>query len=425
MFWRPMPPHRHPAGVPAALIVALLGCSEGGGPPPPPSPASVTAVAGDDQVGVAGQALPDSLVVAVRDGAGGLVSGVIVTWEVTGGSGSVSPATSVTGSDGMSRTLRTLGASAGGQTTRATVSGLVPATFDAVALIQGAVQMGSKTIGPLTDTVLGTMTELEQPLNVLVLDHLGLPVPNVVVSWTASGGGAVSANTSLTNAGGEAMIEYTFGAEARGGYGAMAAVPGLIGSPVVWDLQALPGNPAALQKTGGDALVAQAGGQVVHTVTARDAYGNGAQGVTIQWAAATGGGAISPAQNITGNGGLAEAARTLGSGLGEQTATAGAPALPGSPVVTFTTISAATVVRVGNNVFTPTAVTVSAGDSVAWQWQGATSQHNITFATVPGAPAPEPNRVSGAVWRTFATTGTFNYQCTNHSGMTGSVTVAP
>jgi plastocyanin len=325
----------------------------------------------------------------------------------------------------MSRTLRTLGPDAGGQTTRATVNGLAPATFDAMAQIQGAVQMGSKTIGPLTDTVLGTMTELEQPLNVLVLDHLGVPVPNVVVAWTASGGGAVSASTSRTNAGGEAMIEYTFGAQARGGYGAMAAVPGLIGSPIVWDLQALPGNPVALQKTGGDSLVAQAGGPVVHTVTARDAYGNGTHGVTIQWAAATGGGTIFPAQNITGNGGLAEATRTLGSGLGEQTATAGAPVLPGSPVVTFTTISAATVVRVGNNAFTPTVVTVQAGDSVAWQWQGTTNQHNITFATVAGAPANEPNRVSGAVWRTFTTVGTFDYQCTNHGGMTGSVTVGP
>jgi plastocyanin len=350
---------------------------------------------------------------------------VTVTWDVAGGSGSVSPATFVTGAGGLARTQRTLGLDAGGQATHATVSGLPPLTFDAVALIQGAVQMGSRTIGPLTDTVLGTMTELEQPLNVLVLDHLGIPVPNVMVSWTASGGGAVSANSSLTNAGGEAMIEYTFGAEARGGYGATAAVPGLIGSPVVWDLQALPGNPVTIEKTGGDSLLAQAGDPVVHTVTARDGHSNGTQGVTIHWAVAAGGGSIFPTQNFAGNGGRAEATRTLGSGLGEQTATAGAPALPGSPVVTFTTFAAATVVRVGNNAFSPSAVTMQAGDSVAWQWLGTTEMHNITFAALAGAPANEPDRVSGVVWRTFTTAGTFSYQCTNHGGMTGSVTVGP
>lgn len=91
--------------------------------------------------------------------------------------------------------------------------------------------------------------------------------------------------------------------------------------------------------------------------------------------------------------------------------------------MTFTTVAATTVVRVGNNAFSPNAVTLQAGDSVAWQWLGTTDPHNITFAMVAGAPARD--RVSGAVWRTFLTTGTFNYQCTNHVGMTGSVTVAP
>ena len=64
---------------------------------------------------------------------------------------------------------------------------------------------------------------------------------NVVVSSTASGGGSVAAATSVTSTGGEATIEYTFGTEVRGGHGATASVPGLIGSPVVWDLQVLPG----------------------------------------------------------------------------------------------------------------------------------------------------------------------------------------
>jgi plastocyanin len=416
---------RRIAALSAACIVLGLSCTEDGGPSPPGPPASLAATAGNNQVGEAGQALPESQVVRVRDAAGNPLSGVTVAWEVTSGGGGVSPATISTEANGLARTERTLGSGAGVQTARATRSGLTPVVFDAVAQIQGAVYMGSRTIGPLTDTVLGTMTEFEQPLNVLVTDHLGVPVRHVVVSWTASGGGSIAAGTSVTNAGGEAMIEYTFGAEARGGYGAVAAVPGLIGSPVTWDLSALPGHPVALEKTGGDALVAQAGGQVVHTVTARDGHGNGARGVTIEWAAATGGGSIFPAQNVSSTGGRAEATRTLGPGTGEQTATATAPDLPASPTVTFTTTAAATAVRVANNAFVPAAVTLQAGDSVAWQWQSMTDQHNITFAMVAGAPADEPDRASGVVWRTFTTVGAFNYQCTRHSGMTGSVTVEP
>ena len=269
------------------------------------------------------------------------------------------------------------------------------------------------------------MTELEQPLNVLVVDHLGVPVRGVVVSWTASGGGSVSAPTSVTDAAGEAMIEYTFGAEARSGYGASAAVAGLIGSPIVWDLKAQPGNPVGLLKSGGDGLVVQVGAQVVHTVTIRDAHGNSTQGVGIEWATAEGGGDMFPTRSFSGTNGTAEATRTLGAGLGDQTVTARAPTLPGSPVVTFKSVAAEHVVRVVNNQFVPNAVVASVGDSVAWQWQGMATAHAIDFAAVAGAPADEPARTSGVVWRVFPIAGTFSYQCTIHAGMTGAVTIAP
>jgi adhesin/invasin len=274
--------------------------------------------------------------------------------------------------------------------------------------------------------VLGTLTEFEQPLRVLVLDHLGVPVRGVVVNWTATGGGSVAAPTSVTDAGGEAMIEYTFGAEARLGYGATAAVPGLIGSPVVWfDMHATPGTPVVLAKTGGDGLVVQTGAPVFHTVTVRDSYGNGTQGVGIDWAIGSGSGSLFTTHNFTVDNGTAENRRTLGPELGNQTVTASAPSLPGAQVVTFTAIGAEHVVRVLNGVFVPDAVTAQVGDSVAWQWQGITDLHNITFTAVPGAPLSEPNRTSGVVWRVFPTAGTFAYRCTNHTGMAGSVTVVP
>jgi plastocyanin len=408
-----------------AVFAALgAGCSEGDGPDSP-SPASVDVWAGANQVAEAGSPLPLPLAVIVRTPGGSPLSGVTVTWAIISGGGGVSPTTSVTGANGTASTERILGPNAGEQRVTATVAGLTPLTFTAIAQIQGAVQMGSRSIGPLTDTVLGTLTEFEQPLKVLVLDHLGVPVPGVIVTWTASGGGSVSSPSKATDAGGESIVEYTFGAEARDGYGATASVPGLIGSPVTFEMRAHPATPVALVKTGGDGLVVQAGGQVGHTVNARDSYGNGTQGVAIGWAVAIGGGSVNPANNFTGNGGHAEATRTLGSGIGEQTTTATAAALPGAPVVTFTTLAAEAVVRVANNAFLPGAVTIQAGDSVAWQWQGNTLPHNITFGATPGAPASEPDRTSGVVWRLFPTQGTFAYQCTNHAGMNGMVTVDP
>lgn len=93
--------------------------------------------------------------------------------------------------------------------------------------------------------------------------------------------------------------------------------------------------------------------------------------------------------------------------------------------MTFAVTAATTVVRVANNAFVPSGASVSAGDSVAWQWQGVTSAHNITFTLATGAPADEPDRASGVVWRTFGIAGPFDYRCTNHPGMMGTITVNP
>ena len=60
---------------------------------------------------------------------------------------------------------------------------------------------------------------------------------------------------------------------------------------------------------------------------------------------------------------------------------------------------------------------------MTWSNEEAKATHNVTFASVTGAPANVPNFNSGNVSRTFPTAGTFSYQCTNHSGMTGLVTV--
>jgi len=58
---------------------------------------------------------------------------------------------------------------------------------------------------------------------------------------------------------------------------------------------------------------------------------------------------------------------------------------------------------------------------VTWQISGA--RHNVTFSGAAPTGGNIPDTESGSVTRTFPTAGTYNYQCTRHSGMTGSVVV--
>jgi len=364
--------------------------------------------------------LPESLAVIVKDNANAVLPGALVTWSVTAGGGSVSPTTRTSDAAGIAKTRRTLGPNAGTQTARATVSGLSPVNFNAVSQIQGAVNIANATTGLLTDTVLATKAE---SLDVLVTDQNAAPKQGVAVLW-ASTGGTVSGNNVATSATGHSKVLYTYGTTA-GTQTATATVTGLVGSPVTTTFAATAGAATNIVKTTGDAGTAAPSSQVTYTVTARDAHNNPKQGVTIDWAVATGGGSITPAQNTTGAAGTATAQRTLGSGTGDQTATATASGLPGTPQVTFTTTAQLTAsITIADNSFSPSDVTVPLHTTVTWSWTGVNT-HNVTFTTV-GAPADIGNRSSGSVGRTFDTAGTFQFHCTIHPGsMTGSVTVNP
>ena len=88
------------------------------------------------------------------------------------------------------------------------------------------------------------------------------------------------------------------------------------------------------------------------------------------------------------------------------------PASPGNSVVT----------TVGTT-FSPASVTVPPGSVVTWQITGGT--HNVTFgATKPTGGDVGDTNAGAQVARTFATAGTFDYECTRHSGMVGRVVVS-
>lgn len=82
-------------------------------------------------------------------------------------------------------------------------------------------------------------------------------------------------------------------------------------------------------------------------------------------------------------------------------------------------------VTVRDNSFSPSALTVDAGTTVTWVWDG-NSPHNVTWSG-PGAPAASATQSAGTYERMFDAAGTYDYYCTIHgtptSGMRGSVTV--
>ncbi|PPS42787.1 N,N-dimethylformamidase beta subunit family domain-containing protein [Chroococcidiopsis sp. TS-821] len=95
-------------------------------------PPTITIVSGNNQNGNAGAALPEPLVVQVKDTTGNPQAGVTVTFAVTAGGGSVSPTTAITNANGQASTTLTLGPAADTvNTVKATAPNIGEVTFSA------------------------------------------------------------------------------------------------------------------------------------------------------------------------------------------------------------------------------------------------------------------------------------------------------
>ena len=95
-------------------------------------PHSLTKVCGEDQEGTVGILLDRSFVVSVLDEDGAAMAGVVVTFSVTAGGGTLSSATATTEANGRAATRLTLGSQPGTNTVEATVAGLESVTFTAI-----------------------------------------------------------------------------------------------------------------------------------------------------------------------------------------------------------------------------------------------------------------------------------------------------
>ena len=132
----------------------LLGVACGGGTQPGPMQNSLARSGGDNQTDTVDATLATPYSVNVRDPSNAAVPGVVVSWAVTAGGGSVSAPTSTTDASGIASVTRKLGPTAGAQTAQASATGLSgsPATFTATATAGNATQIaingGNNQTGP-------------------------------------------------------------------------------------------------------------------------------------------------------------------------------------------------------------------------------------------------------------------------------------
>jgi plastocyanin len=164
------------------------------------------------------------------------------------------------------------------------------------------------------------------------------------------------------------------------------------------------------------------------SVTAVDVDGRAVPNVVVTWAVTSGGGRVSPTQSTTDANGVASTTDSIG-GSTIQTVSANFTGLAGPVSFTAhaTTPPTAAAVSVEDDHFNPANSVIQTGGTVTWTWNGHNT-HNLTFTFGPTPlPANQGNQTTATppptAQRTITAVGTYNYTCTNHAGMNGTVAV--
>ncbi len=382
-------------------------------------PATQIAVsAGNGQSATVGTAVATAPAVIVRDASTNVVSGVSVTFAVTGGGGSVTGGSATTDAFGIATVGSwTLGNTAGSNTLTATSTGLSgsPVGFAATGTASAPTQITINAGNSQSATV---NTAVATAPSVLVRDVHNNPVNGVVVSWLVTGGGgALSVGTGgSTNASGIATVtSWTLGTTAGVSNNTMTATAAGVGTPATFTATATAGAPATVTINAGNGQSATVNTAVATapSVIVRDGFSNPVNGATVTWLVTGGGGTVS-----VGTGGSTNASGiatvtswTLGAtaGVSNNTMTATAAGV-GTPA-TFTATATAGA---------PATVAINAGNG-----QSATVNTDVTTAPSVIVRDASNNPVSGVAitWLVTGGGGTVSVGTGNSTNASGIATV--
>ncbi len=260
----------------------------------------IALVSGNPQTGTVNSVLPEPLVVVVTDVSGNPIPNVPIQWTVTGG-GSVSASETLTGSDGRASVTRTLGPTAGLQSTEA--SSQVSLAGSPVVFTHTATAGGASGVVIVSGNNQSAQagTALADPLVVQVLDAQGNPIPNRPVTWVVAEG-AVDPETSTTDGQGHASTRWTVGST-PGPKTALAVVSGV--GNATFNATATGGSVSAGNSSvSASPSTVGVGATSTITVTARDDNNNPVPGASVTLAS-SGSGTISPETASTDGNGVA------------------------------------------------------------------------------------------------------------------------
>lgn len=336
----------------------ILGFSAAGLPPLKSGPLTLTPgpatslgkASADSLSGTVGAALAPAPSVLVTDQSGNPVPGIVVTFAVAAGGGSVSGGTVVTNAAGVATVGSwILGSVAGTWNNRltATVTGLGPLTFTASAVAAAATRL-VVTRQPGTTSAVNGQPIVPQP-RVQLRDQFGNDVAQAGVAVTAaiaSGGGTLGGTVTVsTDATGAAdfndlAITGLVGSRSLrfdGSIGGTALTPGASSSFVL-----TAGPATTMMASSGDGQTATVATAVPQppTVLVTDQSGNPVAGVLVTFATSGGASVTGPTPTTGATGLAAVGSWTLGTAAGPYTLTATATGLAGSPV-TFTATATA------------------------------------------------------------------------------------
>lgn len=305
-----------------------------------PTGSSLVAAAGTNQQAPVGRLVPVAPTVVVRSSGGQGVPGVVVTFAVGTGGGSVVGSRQITDATGTAAVGGWfLGPLPGSNTLVASATGLAPVTFTATGTAGSPVSMVA--VSQTTQSApIGTT--VSDPPGVIVRDAQGAPVAGVAVTFAVTaGGGSVVGSPVTTNSNGVATLTSWKLGPVVGPNTVTATATGL--PSVTFNATGTAGAPATVVAVAGTNQVAIQGTTVATPPTVRvtDASGNPVIGAAVTFAVTAGGGVATGASQVTDTQGQAAVGSWLlgGGAPNTLTATVTGSGITGNPV-TFTAQSA-------------------------------------------------------------------------------------